>query len=422
MSRYSPSGIGRYEPQRNPLVESLNDFSDSILKDVRERRRMQFDASQAEIGRQHRDALWQRQDEAAAARERERIKREEADQRLRYSIQYGLAPSDTPQESLTLPDGTAVNRYEPVGGTDYVQDRRFRPTWADERGDAQTRQTTNRLSAALGGMVGEDPSLQPLIDFGDPDMMRGVLGQRLTAPYEDRRTLNLYEQKARIDRRYAPPQAPPAPRTITVGGLPYTMNPNGTLAPMTLADGSAPPLVGPNRRKTVAEMERDAFAATAADAAMRLGDFLEDDDPALESALGMRAPGVMESMRAAVPFLGNTMSTEEYQRRRAATYQMSEAWLRYTSGAAVPDKEVERFAEGYSPEAGDKPGTIAEKRAARRLIVSVLRGEIDPITGMARLDAMGVETPEHLRQGIRQGIAPGLDEIDPDILELLRVP
>lgn len=415
MSKYSPAGIGRYEPPRNPLVESLNDFSDSVLKDVRDRRRMQFDAQEAERGRRDREALWMRQEEAITAREAARAKREDAATALSNALRFGLAPNTTPQEMIALPDGTSVNRYEPVGGTEYVQDRRFRPTWDEERQAAETRGQTTRLAGALGRL--NDPSLQPLIDFGDPEMMREALGTRVQAPWEDARALKLAEERAKLARQYAPPRAPAAPRVLTVGGLPYQVE-GGILKPMTLPDGTQP--TANARPKSQFQSQREAFAAMATDALERLGDNLPDDSEEIGSTLGGRAATVGEQMKAAIPFIGNTMSSEEFQRRRAATYQIADAWLRYTSGAAVPEQEVERFSEGFTPQAGDKPETIADKRRARRLVASVLRGEVEPMVGLSQLGAMGIQTPRELQGAIMRGeVDPALEGVDPDIIQLL---
>lgn len=70
---------------------------------------------------------------------------------------------------------------------------------------------------------------------------------------------------------------------------------------------------------------------------------------------------------------GNMMTGDENRRMRQAALQLSDAWLRYTSGAAVPESEVERFAAQFIPTAGDDDGTLGQKAMARRTIIHALR-------------------------------------------------
>jgi hypothetical protein len=70
---------------------------------------------------------------------------------------------------------------------------------------------------------------------------------------------------------------------------------------------------------------------------------------------------------------GNVMTSAELRQMRQAGLMLSDAWLRYTSGAAVPEQEVERFAESFIPRAGDDPTTLAQKKASRAVIIEALR-------------------------------------------------
>ena len=70
---------------------------------------------------------------------------------------------------------------------------------------------------------------------------------------------------------------------------------------------------------------------------------------------------------------GNVMTNAEMRQMRQAGLMLSDAWLRYTSGAAVPEQEVERFAESFIPRAGDDPTTLAQKKASRAVIIEALR-------------------------------------------------
>lgn len=70
---------------------------------------------------------------------------------------------------------------------------------------------------------------------------------------------------------------------------------------------------------------------------------------------------------------GNMMTGDEYRQMRQAALQLSDAWLRYTSGAAVPEQEVERFAQAFIPEPGDDEQTLRQKSEARQTIILALR-------------------------------------------------
>lgn len=70
---------------------------------------------------------------------------------------------------------------------------------------------------------------------------------------------------------------------------------------------------------------------------------------------------------------GNVLTNDQTRQLRQAANQMADAWLRYTSGAAVPEQEVERFGQSFIPEPGDDPVTLKQKADARRTIMEALR-------------------------------------------------
>lgn len=442
MTQYSPSGIGGYGPRPNYLADALGGLADRIGGYLRERRRQAFDDQQRRAGERFRLDLFDRQEASIADREEARNRREDAQRALELRLSHGVAPkASATTELVTLPDGSTTERWVPLEGTEYVQDYRNTPTGAQAWGKAETRAESNRLGDVLtrmslrnvgnadAPMTGPDFfGVQALRGLEDPTVMRAEIARQVMQPGEDARQLRLYEDKARIDRRYAAPTGASQPRVLTVGGLPYQVGPGGVLQPMRLPDGSQPSVS--NRPPTQAQAQRAAFARMAADAGRRLGDNLSDEELGVEGAatpLGMTAPTIGETMRDAVPLVGNRMVPEEYQTRQAAVLQLADAWLRYTSGAAVPETEVARFAKAFTPLYGDKPGTLASKRAARQLVVRVLSGQDDPATGLAQMDALGVRTPDRYRTmsggtAADSGGVDPLEEIDPDILEALGVP
>ena len=96
----------------------------------------------------------------------------------------------------------------------------------------------------------------------------------------------------------------------------------------------------------------------------------------LESVLGKGkgVPGWTPQQLSKAGFgVGNVMTDSEFRQMRQAARLLSDAWLRYTSGAAVPESEVVRFAEGFIPQAGDDPVTLAQKREARQTMIDALK-------------------------------------------------
>lgn len=83
-----------------------------------------------------------------------------------------------------------------------------------------------------------------------------------------------------------------------------------------------------------------------------------------------------------IPLVGNYMMTPDYQRNAQAAYQLSEAWLRATSGAVIADSEIRNNSLNYFPQPGDDGATVRQKARAREQVVKSLRGmagrAIDP--------------------------------------------
>lgn len=123
----------------------------------------------------------------------------------------------------------------------------------------------------------------------------------------------------------------------------------------------------PDRPERPTEGERRAAALYRTG---RLG--FETLERVLETGKGV--PGWSAQQLARAGFgVGNVMTKAEFRRMRQASRVLADAWLRYTSGAAVPETEVERFSQGFIPEAGDDAETLVQKKAARRAVIEALR-------------------------------------------------
>lgn len=200
--------------------------------------------------------------------------------------------------------------------------------------------------------------------------------------------------------------------------------PQGTFSQFTDANGQ-PVFFNPTTRQSVqapegfkppstraglpteAERKAAAFYASGSKGYETLERLLGGDDPAtpqVETGKGKEVPGWFAQQAAKIGLgAGNVMTNEQVRQMRQAALMLSDAWLRYTSGAAVPEQEVERFAESFIPRAGDDPGTLAQKAEARKTIIEALK------RGAGRaLDPSLV------------GTAPGMNDLDGQIDAVLR--
>lgn len=87
----------------------------------------------------------------------------------------------------------------------------------------------------------------------------------------------------------------------------------------------------------------------------------------------MEQPDVFDETANRIPVAGRFVTSDKFQQLSQASMQLSDAWLRATSGAAVPEQEVRRFAETFTKQASDQPNVRAQKDAARRQILESLR-------------------------------------------------
>jgi hypothetical protein len=87
------------------------------------------------------------------------------------------------------------------------------------------------------------------------------------------------------------------------------------------------------------------------------------------------APSWMDRAKQSVGMgVGNVVTSDQQRQVTQAALQLSDMWLRYTSGANAPETEVQRFALTFTPLPGDDPTTLKQKREARARILSALKG------------------------------------------------
>lgn len=87
------------------------------------------------------------------------------------------------------------------------------------------------------------------------------------------------------------------------------------------------------------------------------------------------APSLVDRVKQSVGMgVGNVVTSDQQRQVTQAALQLSDMWLRYTSGANAPETEVQRFALTFTPLPGDDPTTLTQKRNARARILSALKG------------------------------------------------
>lgn len=140
----------------------------------------------------------------------------------------------------------------------------------------------------------------------------------------------------------------------------------------TRAQYRAPTSGGASRQPTEFQRKSQAFLMMA-EGANNVLDEME--------ASGKKVPTLMEKAGAAVGRgAGNYLTSDEYRRMKSAGLSLSDAWLRFTSGAAVPETEVQRFALSFLAEPGDDDQVLADKKARRQRIIDALRNAGGPTT------------------------------------------
>ena len=104
--------------------------------------------------------------------------------------------------------------------------------------------------------------------------------------------------------------------------------------------------------------------------------------------------GASQRVLSGVPGVGNFMVNEDRQRAEALVKEVVSSGLRFETGAAITESEVQDSAARYTPRPGDSPATIDQKKRSLMTFLQAIQ-KIVPRTGEA---------------GVPQGGAPaGMD-------------
>lgn len=94
------------------------------------------------------------------------------------------------------------------------------------------------------------------------------------------------------------------------------------------------------------------------------------------------ASGV-EASKAAVPLVGNYLTTGEFQQARQASTNFLMSILRKDTGAAITKQEEEIYGRIFLPKPGDAPETLAQKAQARAQALDAIRDGLGPAEVLA---------------------------------------
>jgi len=119
-----------------------------------------------------------------------------------------------------------------------------------------------------------------------------------------------------------------------------------------------------DERKAAGWVQQAEFAFNNMEAALR-------DDP------NAAKPGLIASVGGAIPGVGtaikNSVNSDARQRFEQGASSFSEAALRAATGAGVNESEAKQKIAELTPQFGDRPGVIAQKRQALQVYMSSLR-------------------------------------------------
>lgn len=348
MSRYGPSFSQGHYTRPNYLADALKDISGTALQVMGEARA---------------DSRLIREREAKQAFEQQQRDLDQANLLRGESYRAGR---DAVGDARYI-DELGYNR-----GRDVVSDR-FRTADADwnhggginfqrnlDRGDVNTFAQSlagiadPNLVSAIGGM----PSMQYAAPLGN-----SVLNQQYVKPKEDASDLANFIARLKAEKTINPPapRGPEAP--IMYEGAPYSRGPNNTLIPYTLPGGAPLPGKVGGGKLTATEEKASAFYTMASDAVSKL-DQIKGTPTGWD--VGAKVVGKLSGD------LGNALTSGTGQLRTQASKQLADAWLRFTSGAAVPPHEIANFSATFTPSFGDSKELQEVKRSARQLILKAL--------------------------------------------------
>lgn len=132
-----------------------------------------------------------------------------------------------------------------------------------------------------------------------------------------------------------------------------------------------------------ANIERPEFNAAQALAAGYADRMTEADKILDDPNLAAVQTDIGERGKAAVPFIGNMLTSPEFQQAEQAQRDFINAILRRESGAAIAESEFASAKKQYFPQPGDSPQVLEQKKLNR----------INAIKGVARSAGPAYEQP-----------------------------
>lgn len=275
----------------------------------------------------------------------------------------------------------------------YARDQDILATQRENAGRQEESQW-RRAQAERQAMLDErqaaiTPLQQELLRVQVEDAKAQAAGTGRHAPKPERDPVSEYRAKLDVDRELGignfapqrPQQSAPVnlERFTGADGTVMTFNPRtGETKQVTAGDGQ--PVRGPvaaPRPPTEGMRKAAAFYTAGKQGYDTLESVLSGDDPTtpeVEDGGARPVPSWLAQQGAKLGIgAGNVMTSAQMRQMRQAGNLLADAWLRYTSGAAVPETEVERFAESFLPRAGDDEQTLRQKSASRKTILAALR-------------------------------------------------
>lgn len=152
-------------------------------------------------------------------------------------------------------------------------------------------------------------------------------------------------------------------------GMSITTNPDGTTS---IVQGGPAKALTEGQGKDAVFFTRGAGALPTLD---KYGDALMN----LPAAVGGQ-----------VPILGNYVKPEDYQQADQAGKEFLQAILRKDTGAAITKEETSEYGSVYLPQPGDKPGLLAQKKAARGRALQAIKLGIPP-QGILAMESAGTD-------------------------------
>jgi hypothetical protein len=180
----------------------------------------------------------------------------------------------------------------------------------------------------------------------------------------------------------------PSYTTVEADGGIYTLNSRtGALTPATDATGK--PLAGKSAKLTEYEGKATNFGMQMANSASEMKS-LEDagyNPSSFKNQAGISSAGTP---------VGNMMVSKETQRYRQAMDNFANAYIRFQSGANVPEQEIKRNLENLMPAMGDSEEKLAQKARARSKALEGLR--ISAGAGAKQIPQIDIASPATPKQ------------------------